>query len=83
MSILTYPVISVKMDPFYGDDFETIGPSAIIEMKKFLSQHANEYAVDSFYTDFFGYNGTWNMHGYIRKCNIELFIIITNHFISL
>ncbi|XP_064388803.1 rhamnosyl O-methyltransferase-like [Halichondria panicea] len=56
-----------KDGSIYGDDFETIGPSAIIEMKKFLSQHANEYAVDSFYTDFFGYNGTWNMHGYIRK----------------
>ncbi len=35
--------------------------------KAFLNKHVDDFAVDSFYTDFFGYNGTWNMHGYIRK----------------
>ena len=36
-------------------------------LKEFLTEHVDKFAVDSFYTDFFGYNGTWNIHGYICK----------------
>ena len=36
-------------------------------VKRFLKEYSQYYAVDSFYTDFFGYNGTWNWHGYIRR----------------
>ena len=36
-------------------------------VKRFLNEYSQYYAVDAFYTDFFGYNGTWNWHGYIRR----------------
>ena len=35
-------------------------------VKTFLTRNKKEFAVDSYFTDFFGYNGTWNWHGYIR-----------------
>ena len=38
-------------------------------LKSFLTEYSQYYSVDSFYTDFFGYNGTWNWHGYI--CRME------------
>ena len=36
-------------------------------VKSFLARNKETFAVDSFFTDFFGYNGTWNWHGYIRR----------------
>lgn len=51
----------------YDTKFVPAGPEALKDLKAFLTEHVDEFAVDSFYTDFFGYNGTWNMHGYIRK----------------
>ncbi len=51
----------------YDASFVPAGPEALKDLKAFLNEHVDEFAVDSFYTDFFGYNGTWNMHGYIRK----------------
>lgn len=51
----------------YKEDYVASGPEGVEELKKFLTSYNNEYAVDSFYTDFFGYNGTYNMHGFIRR----------------
>ena len=34
-------------------------------LKSFLTDYSQYYSVDSFYTDFFGYNGTWNWHGFL------------------
>ena len=47
--------------------YKRIGSGDITTVKKFLSDYADCYSVDSFYTDLFGYNGVWNWHGYIRK----------------
>jgi len=45
-----------------------IGGNELLEtLKQFLTEHCDDYKVDSFFTDLFGYNGTWNWHGYIRK----------------
>jgi len=55
---------------FYGVtifDYEPAGVHVLDDLKKFMNEHSEDFAVDSFYTDFFGYNGTWNMHGYIKK----------------
>ena len=36
-------------------------------VKEFLAKYDGKVAVDSFFTDFYGYNGTWNWHGFIRR----------------
>ena len=48
-------------------DYEVAGTRLLDVLKKFLSDYEDSFAVDSFYTDLFGYNGTWNWHGFIRK----------------
>ncbi len=48
--------------------YERAGPTVGLgDLKRFLSEYSQEYAVDSFYTDLFGYNATHNWHGYIRR----------------
>ncbi|MEZ6095240.1 MAG: CmcI family methyltransferase [Pirellulaceae bacterium] len=37
------------------------------EIKSFFNEHDAEYQVDRYYTDFFGYNATWNWNGFIRR----------------
>ena len=48
-------------------EYEMTGTRLLDVLKKFLSDYEDSFAVDSFYTDLFGYNGTWNWHGFIRK----------------
>lgn len=37
------------------------------ELNLFLERHAAEYLVDRYYTDFFGYNATWNWNGFFKR----------------
>lgn len=37
------------------------------ELQGFFSQYAEQYQVDRYYTDFFGYNGTWNWNGFLKR----------------
>lgn len=37
------------------------------EIQQFFGRHPREYQVDRYYTDFFGYNGTWNWNGFLRR----------------
>ena len=48
-------------------EYKLAGSYGLDVLKKFLSDYEDSFAVDSFYTDLFGYNGTWNWHGFIRK----------------
>ena len=48
-------------------EYEVAGTHLLDVLKKFLSDYEDSFAVDSFYTDLFGYNGTCNWHGFIRK----------------
>ena len=48
-------------------EFDVAGNYGLNVLKKFLSDYEDDFAVDSFYTDLFGYNGTENWHGFIRK----------------
>jgi len=48
-------------------NYEGWGPEKLTRLRKFLSEHNKYYAVDSFFTDYFGYNGTSNWNGYIRR----------------
>ena len=48
-------------------DYQKWGTSKLKLLKEFLYKHKEYYAVDSYYTDFFGYNGTYNWNGYIKR----------------
>lgn len=48
-------------------EYVPFGPDKLNRLKEFLSEYEDYYAVDTFFTDFYGYNGTWNWHGYIRR----------------
>jgi cephalosporin hydroxylase len=37
------------------------------EIQAFFAEFADDYRVDRYYTDFFGYNATWNWNGYIKR----------------
>lgn len=44
----------------------TSGTGLLDALKAFLTKYKERCAVDSYFTDFFGYNGTWNWHGFIK-----------------
>ena len=43
------------------------GEEKLGELRAFMQTHGAAYRVDAYYTDMFGYNGTWNWHGFIKK----------------
>lgn len=51
----------------FQHEYVPTGTGQLDATKKFLTQHKGKFAVDSYFTDFFGYNGTWNWHGFIRR----------------
>lgn len=63
----TNPLVPVQ--PGAGQiipEYTPCGNELLMILKRFLERH-DDCKVDTFFTDFFGYNGTWNWHGYIRK----------------
>ena len=54
-------------DRIFPCTYKRAGDVKLKVLKSFLTEYSQYYSVDSFYTDFFGYNGTWNWHGYIRR----------------
>jgi cephalosporin hydroxylase len=47
--------------------YEPYGTEKLDELRAFMDMHSAAYRVDAYYTDMFGYNGTWNWHGFIKK----------------
>lgn len=46
------------------------GPGKLNALKKFLrSSVGQNFKVDSFFTDLYGYNCTWHWHGFLKKCS--------------
>ena len=37
------------------------------ELRKFMEQNEGKYLVDTFFTDFYGYNATYNWNGFIKR----------------
>jgi cephalosporin hydroxylase len=37
------------------------------EIKTFFAENSADYRVDRYFTDFFGYNGTWNWNGFVKR----------------
>ena len=70
----THPLLPGKYG-VYGDDpdYEVWTPAVkkLDNVQKFLNQYKDYYAVDGFFCDFFGYNYTWNMNGWIRRMQVE------------
>ncbi len=61
---LPYPLgYSVTFNAFGTTIDWRVGTSVTADLRKFMSDNADKFAVDSFYrsTDFFGYNGSCNM----------------------
>ena len=58
--------------PRLGEDKDNFGETGIgtgllDQLKYFMSKYEDQYAVDSFLNDMFGYNGTWHWHGFVRR----------------
>jgi cephalosporin hydroxylase len=51
----------------FKGEYTSCSNTLLTIVKEFLAKHEKECAVDSYFTDFFGYNGTWNWHGFIRR----------------
>lgn len=47
--------------------YERYGDEKLNLLHQFLSRHPDEYYIDRNYTDMFGYNGTVNWDGYLRR----------------
>lgn len=63
----TNPLIPKHLGAGRSNPEYTPGGDELLKiLKRFLEKH-DDCKVDTFFTDFFGYNGTWNWHGYIRK----------------
>lgn len=60
------PAISgMGLDESLG--YEPYGTEKLDELRAFMNLHGAAYRVDAYYTDMFGYNGTWNWHGFLKK----------------
>jgi len=49
------------------EEYVPIGPGKLNMLKKFVKESDNQYLVDNFFTDFYGYNCTRNWHGFLRR----------------
>ena len=61
------PAVSGAGSVYQDEEYVPWGPYKLEQLRSFLTSHKRWYSVDSFYTDFFGYNGLCNWHGIIRK----------------
>ncbi|XP_022800641.1 uncharacterized protein LOC111338414 [Stylophora pistillata] len=43
------------------------GSSKLNDLKRFLMDHPGKYVVDQKYTDFYGYNVTFNTNGFLKR----------------
>ncbi len=48
-------------------DVEEWGDWKWHEILRFFEEHGRSYRVDRYYTDFFGFNATWNWNGFVRR----------------
>ena len=54
----------IVIDLGIADDFEG-GPALAIQ--EFMAENSKSWMIDPVYCDFFGYNVTWNINGYLKK----------------
>ena len=51
------------------DEIEPWGTEKLSTLKKFVKGTGRQYMVDTFFTDYYGYNSNWHWHGFLRKCS--------------
>lgn len=54
-------------------DYQRWGNEKLNLLKNVLHKYDGYYQVDSYYTEFFGYNGTYNWDGYIKRIKWRIF----------
>ena len=53
-------------------EFKPWGTHKLDGLKAFLKGPVGrDFKIDSFFTDFYGYNCTWHWHGFLRKCDTK------------
>ncbi|XP_028416175.1 uncharacterized protein LOC114539798 [Dendronephthya gigantea] len=60
-------VLQVDSKTDDGGSFTPVGPKQLQCFKRFLQDHEEFYAVDSFLTDMYGYNCSWHWHGFVKR----------------
>ncbi len=50
-----------------SDDEQEWGEWKWQEIQQFFAAHEAAYRVDRYFTDFFGYNATWNWNGFVKR----------------
>ena len=63
----TRQVISDWGDHFAENGVVDWGDWKWDEIRDFFVRHPEDYQVDRYFTDFFGYNTTWNWNGFLRR----------------
>ena len=53
--------------PLSSDDYSALGLDKLHAWKQFLTKYGDMYAVDTFFTDYFGYNASSNWNGYAKR----------------
>jgi cephalosporin hydroxylase len=65
----TFPYLPQTLDNAIHTDSDhiDIGLEKLHIWKRFLAKHGDTYAVDTFFSDYFGYNASSNWDGYVRR----------------
>ena len=62
------PVIREGDYVIVEDTMKTVAIDGVYsDLEKFMLENSDDYSVDSYYTDMFGYNMTWHCNGIFRK----------------
>ena len=66
----TNPQIPSKIGIYsINEEIEDWGTEKLDKLKKFLKGTGKQYMVDSFFTDYYGYNCNWHWHCFLCKSN--------------
>ena len=63
------PYIPLEVGAMYSafESCPLTGTAKLDEFKDFFRKHDDYYSVDSFFTDFYGYNSSFMWHGFVRR----------------
>ena len=66
----TDPRIPAKLGIYNMEkEIQTWGTEKLDTLKKFVRGTGKQFMVDTFFTDYYGYNSSWHWHGFLQKCS--------------
>ena len=66
----TDPRIPAKLGIYNMEkEIQTWGTEKLDTLKKFVRGTGKQFMVDTFFTDYYGYNSNWHWHGFLQKCS--------------